>query len=194
MKKAKVLKLPVALAFVGFLIGTSYAALRGGPSAGGEEQMTPSSPTVTDEVVDAAPAEAMPAAPAAEEQPAPVKKSSKKILSGSDGFIAGPDWEFDGFVAGGQGQEIRSMFVANDLLYLNVGKAQEIQPGDRVGIYKRGSRIKDPQTGRFIGYEVRRIAISEVTDKLDEETCSARVIRTNDGIEIGDLVRRDSGR
>jgi hypothetical protein len=151
----------------------------------------------SDESMDAAPAETAPAAdaPAATpEQAAPAKKGAKKILSGSDGFIAGPDWEFDGFVAGGQGQEVRSMFVANDLLYLNVGKAQEIQPGDRVGIYKRGSRIKDPQTGRFIGYEVRRIAISEITDKIDEETCSARVIRTNDGIEIGDLVRRDTGR
>lgn len=86
------------------------------------------------------------------------------------------------------------MFVTNDLLYLNVGKVQEIRAGDRVGIYKRGARIKDPQTGKFIGYEVRRIAISEITDKVDEETCSARVIRTNDGIEIGDLVRRDNSR
>ena len=123
-----------------------------------------------------------------------VKKSGKKILSGNDGFIAGPDWEFDGFVAGGQGQEVRSMYVTNDLLYLNVGFAQGIQPGDRVGIYKRGERIRDPQSGRFIGYEVRRIGVSEITDKVDDETCSARIIRTNDGIEIGDLVRREQTR
>ncbi len=185
MKKVTVFGLILALAAGVFLLPLS-AALRGGPSAPAEQPMTTSSDPVPE-------IEAAEAAPVAEEA-APVKKSSKKIMSGSDGFIAGPDWEFDGFVAGGQGQEIRSLFITNDLLYLNVGKAQEIQPGDRVGIYKRGSRIKDPQTGRFIGYEVRRIAISEITDKVDEETCSARVIRTNDGIEIGDLVRRDSGR
>lgn len=115
----------------------------------------------------------------------------KKILTGTDGFLAGADWEFDGFVAGGQGQEIRSMFVTNDLLYLNVGYAQGVEPGDRVGIYRRGDRIRDPQSGKFIGYEVRKIAVSEITDKVDDETCSARVIRTSDGIEIGDLVRRE---
>lgn len=188
MKKATIFGLVLALAAGVFLLPLS-AALRGGPSAPAEEPMNGSNGA--EEATEVAP-EVDPSSTISE--PVEVKKSGKKIMSGSDGFIAGPDWEFDGFVAGGQGQEIRSLFITNDLLYLNVGKAQEIQPGDRVGIYKRGSRIKDPQTGRFIGYEVRRIAISEITDKVDDETCSARVIRTNDGIEIGDLVRRDSGR
>lgn len=191
MARTKVLVLALAIASGLFLLRTTHAALRGGPTA----EDTDSAKSSGEETPNEASAEAMtseePVAPDVT-APAPKPASKKRILSGSDGFIAGPDWEFDGFVAGGQGQEVRSMFVANDLLYLNVGKLQSIASGDRVGIYKRGSRVKDPQTGRFIGYEVRRVAISEITDKLDDETCSARVIQANDGVEIGDLVRRDS--
>jgi hypothetical protein len=167
---------------------TSDDAPRSAPNDNAEEALmeTPNSEAAT-KTEGMQPAEETPAAP----QP---KKTGKKILSGSDGFIAGPDWEFDGFVAGGQGQEVRSMYVTNDLLYLNVGFAQGIQSGDRIGIYRRGDRIRDPQTGRFIGYEVRRIGVSEITDKIDDETCSARVMRANDGIEVGDLVRREQVR
>ncbi len=189
MGKNKLMAVLTALVLGFFAFGKVQAGLRGGPSA----DDAPLMPAATQDKADVAPVDETPQdeVPAAAADTTAPKKSGKKILSGSDGFIAGPDWEFDGFVAGGQGQEVRSMFVANDLLYLNVGKAQEIKSGDRVGIYKRGARIRDPQSGRFIGYEVRRIATSEITDKLDEETCSARVIKTNDGIEIGDLVRRD---
>ncbi len=128
---------------------------------------------------------------AEKEAPPVVKKKGKKILSGDDSFIAGPDWEFDGFVAGGQDQEIKSMFVVNDLIYLNVGVSQGFKPGDRAGIYKRGERIRDPQSGRFLGYEVRRVATVEVTNRIEDETCSTRVINASTGIEIGDLARRD---
>jgi tRNA G46 methylase TrmB len=59
-----------------------------------------------------------------------------------------------------------------------------------VGIYKRGEKLHDPQTGKFIGYEVRRAGVAKVTDKISEESCAVRVVRTNEDIEIGDLVRR----
>lgn len=132
--------------------------------------------------------------PDMEEVKAPVpisKKKKKKILSGEESFIAGPEWEFDGFVAGGQDQEVKSMFIVNDLIYLNVGVSQGLAPGDRLGIYKRGERIRDPQSGQFLGYEVRRVGTVEVTNRIEDETCSTRVINSNTGIEIGDLARRD---
>ncbi len=132
------------------------------------------------------------AAPAKEPEAAPKPaKQTKKILPGSEGFVAGPDWEFDGFVAGGQDQKIKSMFAVHDLIYLNVGHSQGLRAGERVGIYRRGDKIRDPQSGKFMGFEVKHVGIAEVTDKIDDETCSARVIRNRDGIEIGDLVRRE---
>src|SRR5581483_8187451 len=61
--------------------------------------------------------------------PAPADQSTKasakkKRIEHADAFIAPPDWEFDGFVAGGQDQEVRSMFYLNDLEYINVGTDQ----------------------------------------------------------------------
>jgi len=60
-----------------------------------------------------------------------------------------------------------------------------------VSIFKRGQRIRDPQTGRFLGYEVRRAATSQITDKIDGKNCSVRILQANEAVEIGDLVRRE---
>jgi hypothetical protein len=133
---------------------------------------------------DEVPAEAMKAA-----KPARAATIPDQALR-ADAFIAGPDWEFDGYVAGGQDSKVRSMFYLNDLLYLNIGSQQGIVTGDKLEIYKRGDKVRDPQTGRFIGYEVRRAAVVRATDRVEDEACAVRIIRTHEAVEIGDLVRR----
>jgi hypothetical protein len=117
------------------------------------------------------------------------KKSARRIEK-ADAFIAPPDWEFDGFVSGGQDSEIRSLYYLNDLVYLNVGTDQGFTSGDRISIYKRGQRVRDPQTGKFLGYEVRRAATTQVTDRIEGGSCSVRILQANEAVEIGDLVRR----
>ena len=139
--------------------------------------------------------EAESAAPAATPEevaptPKPTPRSSRRIEK-ADAFIAPADWEFDGFVAGGQDQEIRSLYYLNDLVYLNVGTDQGFRTGDRVSIFKRGQRVRDPQTGKFLGYEVRRAAATQVTNKMTGNTCSVRILQANEAVEVGDLVRRD---
>ncbi len=143
-------------------------------------------------------AEAVPAEKVKEEEtPAeetPVKpKSTKpaKRTDRADAFVAGADWEFDGFVAGGQDSNVRSMFYLNDLIYVNIGSQQGVGTGDKIGIYKRGDRLRDPQSGKFIGYEVRRAAIARATDRVEDETAALRITNTYEPVEIGDLVRRE---
>lgn len=118
-------------------------------------------------------------------------KASKKTKRQAEAFVVGPDWEFDGFIAGGQDQNIKSMFSTNDLIYLNVGSGQGFESGDRIGVYRRGERIRDPQNNRVIGFEVRKIAVSEVSDRIEDENCSARILSANEPVEIGDIVRRE---
>lgn len=125
--------------------------------------------------------------PKTEEKAATPKKGKYQ----AEAFVVGPDWEFDGFVAGGQDQNIKSMFVVNDLVYLNVGRSHGFQSGDRIGIYRRGDKIRDPQSARLLGYEVRKIAVSEVSDRIEESNCSARIFKSYEAVEIGDLVRRE---
>jgi len=116
---------------------------------------------------------------------------SKYYYRHAEAFVAGSDWEFDGFVAGGQDQEVKSMFAINDLLYFNIGSGQGVNTGDRFGVYRRGERIRDPQSGKVIGFEVRKVAVSEVTDRVDAQTCSSRIVKSFESVEIGDLVRRE---
>jgi hypothetical protein len=150
--------------------------------------------TVNDE---ATPAEATPAKTAEDipiEAMQPAKPARASVLpdqaTRADAFIAAPDWEFDGFVAGGQDSNVRNMFYLNDLLYLNIGSEQGVVTGDKLEIYKRGDKVRDPQNGRFIGYEVRRAAVVRATDRVEDEACAVRIIRTHEPVEIGDLVRR----
>lgn len=128
--------------------------------------------------------------PIDDQSPQRTRNLDKPIRSGNEGFLAGPNWEFDGFVVGGQEQDVRSMFVVNDLIYLNVGHAQGFEPGDRLNFYKRGSKVRDPESGQFLGYEVQQIGVGEITNRIEEGTCSVRVVSSNDGIRIGDLVQR----
>ena len=137
------------------------------------------------------PAAAEPQATPTPVEPGAKTAAKKRHMEHADAFIAPPDWEFDGFVAGGQDQEVRGMFYLNDLIYLNVGTDQGFATGDRISIYKRGQRVRDPQTGRFLGYEVRRAATSQVTDHIDAKNCSVRILQANEAVEVGDLVRRE---
>src|SRR4051794_20379578 len=48
-----------------------------------------------------------------ESVPAPKKNTAR--IDRAEAFLAGPDWEFDGFISGAQNQNIKSMFYINDL-------------------------------------------------------------------------------
>lgn len=127
-----------------------------------------------------------------EEAPAVVKPARQaKRYDRADAFLVGADWDFDGFVAGGQDSKVRSMFYLNDLIYINIGAQHGIGVGDRIGIYKRGERVRDPQTGKFIGYEVRRAAIARASDRVEDDVAAIRIVSTYEPVEIGDLVRRE---
>jgi hypothetical protein len=121
----------------------------------------------------------------------PTARAVGKPSRRAEAFVAGPEWEFDGFIAGGQDQQVKSMFATNDLVYLNIGADHGLKPGERLGIFRRGNRVNDPQSGRMLGFEVRKVAIGEVTDLIDTETSSVRVISSSESVEIGDLVRRE---
>ncbi len=138
---------------------------------------------------------ATPAADAPEPivEAAPLTKMSKKAkrIEQADSFVAPTNWEFDGFVAGGRDQESKSMFYLNDLVYLNIGKDHGVSTGDRIHFFKKGEKVRDPQNGKLLGFEVRRTAIGQVTDRVDGKTCSVRILKGNEAVEIGDLVRKE---
>ncbi len=188
----RILKMPNALVAVGALVialslRSQVLAENGDASESGalsSETGTSSESSTKSEGMVSSESEALP-------KPVAKKNEKKARIERADSFVAGTDWEFDGFVAGGQDEAMKSMFYQGDLIYLNIGSQQGLNSGDRVAIYKRGNKIKDPQTGKFMGFEVRRAAYAVVTDRIDENTCSVRVERSFEAIELKDLAKRE---
>jgi hypothetical protein len=191
---------PLSAAFVATLFALTFSSVRADDAPAADA----AAPAATTDnaapeptTADVAPADAAPvdAAPAPEAVRAPEKSTtaSKKgvRIERAESFVAPANWEFDGYVAGGTDQESKSMFYLNDLVYLNVGTQQGFNTGDRVKFYKRGQRVRDPQSGKMLGYEVRRTASGQVTDHSDGGTCAVRILKANEAVEIGDLVRKD---
>ena len=186
---------PLSAAFVAALFALSFAPVRAddapatdAPTAAPTDNGTTASPAA-----DAATAE--PAAPVPETVKAPERattsKKSPTRIQRAESFVAPANWEFDGYVSGGTDQESKSMFSLNELVYVNVGTQQGFNTGDKVKFYKRGQKVRDPQTGRVLGYEVRRAASGEVTNHVDNGTCSVRILKSNEDLEIGDLVKKE---
>ena len=186
-------------ALMAALFTASFVPARADSDAAAPEvQAAPTTETAADAIEAVSPeppqAAAEPEPKVVSEPEAPVKavpKKAKGRLEKADSFLADADWEFDGFVAGGKDQEVRSMFYLNDLVYLNVGTEQGFTTGNRVLFYKRGQKVKDPQSGKLLGYEIRRTAVGQVTDHVAGRTCSVRILSANEAVEIGDLVRRN---
>jgi len=54
------------------------------------------------------------------------------------------------------------LISAGDTVYINIG-SNKVKPGDRCVVFRIMGRVKDQNTGEYLGYEVRRIARLELT-------------------------------
>jgi len=57
-------------------------------------------------------------------------------------------------------------------------------------IYRKGDRIKDPNGG-FVGYEIVRVGLLEITDDMDQHSASGVILQNHDSAHIGDLVKKE---
>jgi len=105
--------------------------------------------------------------------------------------IVGKDWKFDGMIVGARMQNERTQFNETDTVYLNIGKEDGLMPGLHCVIYRKGDEVRDPNTGAFLGYEVLRMGVLEVTKDVSDHRASAIIRDNEDSIEIGDLVKID---
>jgi curli biogenesis system outer membrane secretion channel CsgG len=70
-------------------------------------------------------------------------------------------------------------------VYLNVGSADGVQPGDRLEIRRMGAVIRDPDTGEVLGGEETTVGTVEVTKVINDRLCTASAV-TGSGFETGD--------
>lgn len=116
-----------------------------------------------------------------EEAPAPDRKV----------FIAPPDFEFDGAVAG---------FKENNLLqaqgaycFINIGSASGLSEGSILNIYELRRPAVNPDTGRLMGEVYAILGQLRVTSDISEASATARIVYSHKSVEEGSPLLISSG-
>jgi len=104
-----------------------------------------------------------------------------------DVFIAPLDFEFDGYIA--EVKEKKFMTAYGDIVFIDLGKNQQVKPKARFTIYREGEEVIHPITGEVLGIMVEKIGVLEVTSDIEEDSSTAVIIDSRKPIEIGDPIK-----
>jgi hypothetical protein len=104
-----------------------------------------------------------------------------------DIFIAPPDFRFDGCIAGVK--EKKFMTACGDIVFIDLGKSQQVKPKTRYAIYREKEEVIHPRTGEVMGIMVEKIGVLEVTSDIEENSSTAVIIDSRKPIEIGDSIK-----
>lgn len=74
--------------------------------------------------------------------------------------------------------------------YINIGRADEIQNGDKFGVWDHGRELKDPETGQSLGHALpRRIGVVQVEQVLSDHLALVRILDGHTVIVKGYSIR-----
>jgi len=104
-----------------------------------------------------------------------------------DVFIAPLDFEFDGYIAGTK--EKKFMTAYGDVVFIDLGKNQQVKPKTRFIIYREGEEVVHPLTGEILGIIIEKIGVLEVTSDIQEDSSTAVIRDSRKPIEIGDPIK-----
>jgi len=104
-----------------------------------------------------------------------------------DVFIAPLDFEFDGYIAGVK--EKKFMTAYGDVVFIDLGKNQQVKPKTRFIIYREGEEVVHPITGEILGIIIEKIGVLEVTSDIQEDSSTAVIRDSRKPIEIGDPIK-----
>ena len=69
-----------------------------------------------------------------------------------NGRISPAPLTFDTFIVGGEDENDQRYLVEGEIVYLNKGMRQNVFPGQRFQVIRSGGEVKNPVTGKFVGY------------------------------------------
>jgi hypothetical protein len=108
----------------------------------------------------------------------------------ADAFLAGPDWEYDGYILRDRDQKM--MISQGDIVFLNVGASAGVQQKMYGQVYRLGKKVKDPYLKRTAGKMMIRVGTVMVTSQVTDEACTAVVTNSLEPIRAGDLIKFES--
>jgi hypothetical protein len=104
-----------------------------------------------------------------------------------DIFIAPPDFKFDGCITGVK--EKKLMTADGDIVFIDLGKSQQVEPKTRFTIYREGEEVIHPRTNEVMGMIVEKIGVLEVTADIEENSSTAVIVHSRKPVEIGDSIK-----
>ncbi|NIM02787.1 LysM peptidoglycan-binding domain-containing protein [bacterium] len=108
-----------------------------------------------------------------------------------DIFIAPLDFEFAGYIAGVK--EKKFMTAYGDIVFIDLGKNQQVKPETRFIIYREGDEVVHPMTGELLGIIIEKIGVLEVTSDIQEDSSTAIIRDSRKPIEVGDPIKLQGG-
>lgn len=133
-------------------------------------------------------AEEAAAEPEAEAGP-PTKKveASPSKTAAIDSMVVDKKWRGDGQIISDVGKKI--MISQGDLIYVNIGAAKGVKPRMRADVYRKGQMVREYETGEKVGQVMKRVAVIEMTQEVQDQTSVAVVITSYEPIKLGDFVK-----
>ncbi len=129
-----------------------------------------------------------------EAEAVPVGRVKATAVSGAgfmggtaDTLLAGPDWEYDGYILRDREQKI--MISQGDVVYVNVGASAGIEPRMTAHVYRLGKKVNDPFLKKDAGKMLKRVGTIMVTGQVSDEGCTAVVLASMEPIHVGDLIK-----
>ena len=81
------------------------------------------------------------------------------------------------------------ILASRDVLYLRLNNPGDIALGDLFTIYRRTHKVFHPTTGQYLGHQVNRLAVVQVS-QIDKELTTVQVIRAYAAVSPGDPVMK----
>ncbi|TET18728.1 MAG: LysM peptidoglycan-binding domain-containing protein, partial [Candidatus Cloacimonadota bacterium] len=107
-------------------------------------------------------------------------------LAYKGGFLSKDNIE-TGFIVETE-QKGKETITSPDTVYIDLGEVDGVHPGDLFTIFRWGKKVKDPETGAYLGKIVHilgKLLVMEVV----ENSSSAEIIQSFDIIKIHDMIK-----
>jgi hypothetical protein len=101
-------------------------------------------------------------------------------------FLAPPDFEFSGTVIGFKVKKL--LQAQGDTLFVDLGEEDGITPNKRLHVYRRGRTIAHPFYGELIGDIQEKIGELRVTQDIESNSSTAKIVYSDRAIEKGDML------
>ena len=101
-------------------------------------------------------------------------------------FIGPKNWVGDGDIV--ESKDEKQNLSRGDLVYTSLGY-DAVKEGAICDIYRKGSKITDPGTGKLVGYEIRYIGAIQIIGKAGINSSLARIIASNEAVLVGDELK-----